>query len=657
MIFDAFLTPLLTLATIFLGIFLPGAILLLPLHKKFSLSILEFFLVAFGLGITFINTSLLILGNLGFTLNLMTLCIWYGLFFFVSILFLFFTHNLSFPKLHPFLLTKKSWQIAAIILLTSFFIKGFYLSQSILPTTTDLGHHLYWAKVTSDTGLLPTYEKQEIVVSEEGTYSVSDPTPIADFIIGEHLSIALIAIFTGASYFGIFPFIFLFLLNILALLSLAALVTYLGEKIITTLKWRHITKEHFFLSALFLFGILFSVASPEMKFVSGGVIGNLFGNLFIPLILLFFLRALTEKSPWLIVLTLLLITNLAYTHHLSTFILLYIFIAFGIITLIFFGRAAIPEILSWLKLIPTRPVLIFLATLFLFASFIAIPTYLETNAVSTAVGTPTKDTRTGLSLFQLSASNSAFKVGAAFFALVIIVSLRAFRKSIIGVFLFAWGTVLLVMTLAPQLLLVNIPSNRIANYTSFPISILTLITFFVILEHLLKKSSLTKEGPQYSHSYPFVFISFFLLLTLFTPGLEDNGSTLPGKNNGAFVKQTFDAARYLEKNTTSDTRILKDHNFIEAGDTWMKLFFNRGYNYPFSRSFFKRYEDNPKREQCTLAMISTPNTPFGKKCYEEIQVEFVVVNPKYDKAQFQKSSAFSLVYFSPEIAIFKHTKQ
>jgi hypothetical protein len=86
----------------------------------------------------------------------------------------------------------------------------------------------------------------------------------------------------------------------------------------------------------------------------------------------------------------------------------------------------------------------------------------------------------------------------------------------------------------------------------------------------------------------------------------------------------------------------------------MKLFFMRGYEYPLSRGFFKRYEDETKpREQCTLLMISTPNLPEGKRCYEDLLVNLIAVNPAYDAAQFEKSSSFSRIYTGDLIHIYE----
>ena len=89
----------------------------------------------------------------------------------------------------------------------------------------------------------------------------------------------------------------------------------------------------------------------------------------------------------------------------------------------------------------------------------------------------------------------------------------------------------------------------------------------------------------------------------------------------------------------------------------IRLYFMRDLNFPFSRGYFKRYEDefNP-REMCTLWMISTPNTAEGKKCFDDLNINFVMVNLKYDGAQFDKSKDFSNVYSGDNIGIYYRHK-
>jgi hypothetical protein len=149
-----------------------------------------------------------------------------------------------------------------------------------------------------------------------------------------------------------------------------------------------------------------------------------------------------------------------------------------------------------------------------------------------------------------------------------------------------------------------------------------------------------------------LFVSFSFFVFASGSGSFDNSQTLLAKSKAIDALQTFAASRYLADHSSSQDVILKDHNYI-AADSWMKLFFLRDYSYPLSRGFFKRYEDNHNREQCTLLMISTPNTPQGEKCYNDLGVNFVVVNPHFDTAQFKKSEKFSRVYASDIVDVYK----
>ena len=88
-----------------------------------------------------------------------------------------------------------------------------------------------------------------------------------------------------------------------------------------------------------------------------------------------------------------------------------------------------------------------------------------------------------------------------------------------------------------------------------------------------------------------------------------------------------------------------------------QLFFLRDYSYPLSRGYFRRYTDEvTPREQCTLLMISAPNTPKGQSCFESTGVDTIVVNPRYDAVQFNKAKDMSLLYVSDSIAVYKKTE-
>jgi len=202
------------------------------------------------------------------------------------------------------------------------------------------------------------------------------------------------------------------------------------------------------------------------------------------------------------------------------------------------------------------------------------------------------------------------------------------------------------MTLHPDWLFINIPSNRIVTYLSFPLGILSAFALTALLSTL--RDTNTKLRLPSTFVFLICLASFVFIIS---DGSSDNNNTLLPQSKSLGALQTFSASSYLAKNSTKEDIILKDHNYIVA-DAWIKLFFLRDYSYPLSRGFFKRYEDNPNREQCTRLMISVPNTENGKKCYTDLSVRFVIVNPHLDTVQFEKSHDFSRIYASDDIHIY-----
>jgi hypothetical protein len=80
------------------------------------------------------------------------------------------------------------------------------------------------------------------------------------------------------------------LINLLSVIAVTALAFRLAPAL-------RINPEHAALFVFLILGPLFALASPQTKFVTGGVVGNIFGNLFIPAILLLLYRGLLEKKP------------------------------------------------------------------------------------------------------------------------------------------------------------------------------------------------------------------------------------------------------------------------------------------------------------------------------------------------------------------------
>lgn len=599
---------------------------------------IETLLFSFALGITLIDFFMILIDKAGMPQSRPIIAL-----FLATILFIggFIWHRrsprppvLDHGRFQPLLRSKFERLMFFTLFVLTLFLKTLYLANAIVPTATDLGHHLYWAKVITVTHHLPLYQERE-VIDQPKNIQLSDPQPIADFIIGEHLPFAAIAFLTGLDFFSAFPVAFLFLINILSLLALVIF----AYRIVAASPLRQLIQPQMVaLSTLFLCGPLYTLASPQEKFVSGGVIGNVIGNLLIPLILLLFLRAFQEKDSRLLGLGILFSVTLAYTHHLSTLILLFILAGSALfLALSFIGHLkALTFRIAAILFRPTPLSILFLSCTFFFA--IAMPTYIETHAVNTAIGTPTKLTRIGLTLTQIVSTS-----GEARFALSIvgfILLFAIFRRSFAASLILAWSLILFVMTFQPDWLFLNIPSNRIGTYLSFPIGIVGSIG----LSWLISIFRHHRTSP----------LSLLLLATLFiyslTSGFSDNGQSLLVAPKSEAALETFAAAQFLAERITPTDVVLKDHNYIVA-DAWMKHFFMRDYFFPLSRGYFSRYE-NSERERCTLDMIAIPNTPRAKTCFQGTGVNYVVVNPQFDAPQFTKSPDFSRVYSSDKIHIY-----
>ena len=430
---------------------------------------IETLILSFVLGITLVDFLMLLMDKIGISQNGFTIA-----FPLIGIPALggalWYRKHRQIPLLdeahsRPFHKSKIERTLFFTLFALTLFLKTLYLSNAIIPTATDLGHHLYWAKSITETHRLPVYQEREVIDQPENI-RLSDPAPIADFIIGEHLPLAALALLTGIDFFSAFPIVFLLVINLLSLLALAIL-TY---RIVDASPLRQLIRpELATLSLLFLSGPLYTLASPQAKFVSGGVIGNIMGNLLIPLILILFLRAFQEKDHRLLGLGILFTFTLTYTHHLSTLILLFILAGTGIFSVISFA-GHLKTFLSRITAILFRPtplILLLLAGLFFF--LVTMPTYIETRAVGTAIGTPTKLTRIGLTFDQITETSGEARFAFGIIGLILL--FISFRRSFPISLILAWILTLFIMTFRPDWVFLNIPSNRIGTYLSFPIGI------------------------------------------------------------------------------------------------------------------------------------------------------------------------------------------
>lgn len=652
-------------------LFLPGWSLLLAIFGKSKiLSNLEKFIFSFGFGLISVDFIFFLYSKLNWSIT--RLFSFFGIAVFILICLgiyklrvakqtKFNSHSERSEEsrnLNPEILryaqddsfklfnfSKKQKTLILLLIFLIFLIKTAYLSGSILPTATDMGHHMYWSKLMAETGQLPTYEG------------------MPDFIIGEHIVFGLIAIWGNFDFFGAFPVVLLYLFNLLGILAVFVLTLRIFKNLST-----EGGKNVAILSLLFL-GVLYAVSSPQGKFVSGGVIGNTMGNFLLPMTFYFYYRAfeflgVSEKKDGILhfaqddkyrksflALAIFVTFGLFYTHHLTAFIFLFI-VPLVVLIYLAVNYDSAQEIAKKAgKLIFSPQVLGTFAIGMIFFFFIFTPNYVKGSAVGTAVGTASKATRIGLSLDNLESSIGAIRLGLGFVG-ILLLALSWKRKNFGYALISGWMLMILLMSIKPNLLFIDLPSNRIGSYLSYPIAILCAYAFYFIF-------SLSRENWIFSkikkNIFPEVFLKAIFLIILggvLFFGISDSIGFFKNSNRDSALFETFDSSRYLAQNIGEEDVILKDHNYIEA-DAWMKLFFMRGYKYPLSRGFFKRYEDmNVSRETCTLVMISSPATPEAEKCFSETKTNFIMVNPLYDSAQFKKLNNFDEVYSSDGIAVF-----
>lgn len=630
---------------IVLVLFIPGYFLLLAIEsKKKLLSSIERFVFSFGFSIIIIDLLMMLMGKVGILFNRISI---------ISVIILFSAICFAIYKIRKtkqeevtnsaFNFSKNQIILIIILLFLTIFIKTAYLKNSIFPTSTDLGHHMYWTKTIVETGKLPVYAESDII-QINGNYQISQPEKIADFIIGEHLPFAAIQIISKVSFVSYFPILILFLINIAGILAI----------FITTLR---LFESHSFgknagIISLFLIGPLYAISSSQAKFVSGGVIGNTIGNLLIPMAVYFLFRSFKEKNSTFLSLSMLSVLGMAYTHHLTTLIFIFIFIFTTIIFSILNYSEMSSHFKEWIKIIfkPQIIILAIISLLFVFAIY--MPTYLNAKAVGSAVAVdgPSKETRAGLTFNQLKMTAGEVRMVLGLVGIVILLALKK-RKDYENAFVLGWCISIIAMSLWPQFLLLNLPSARIANYISLPLVISGAFAIAYIIDKL--KSA---DGKYYLNPKMFYALCSMLCIFALTNGFYDNSQSLKTQSEYQKAIQTIHASDYLGKNASQKDLVVKDHNYIST-DSWMKLSFMNGYNYPFSRGYFKRYEDETKpREMCTLWMISTPNTSEGQKCFNDLGVDFVMVNPQFDSAQFQKSNEFWQVYSGKEINIYYRNK-
>jgi len=506
------------------------------------------------------------------------------------------------------------WQTIFILLalVLAVFIRAAYLSDTIIPSATDMGHHMYWVQTIIDSGRLPNYG-------------------MPDFIIGEHIIFAAINLISGIGLMTAMPALLLLFFNIIGIFAMAILVGRVlkSDKIVAV--------------SFFIVGSLYAINPPQGRYVSGGVVGNIIGNLLIPVALYFLYRAFSERSEVFAGLFLFSFAGLLYTHHLSA--LVFIFSVVGI--LILYLALNIKDIFNiagnWLKVFLNPFSLAVLVFVVYFLLFISIPSYFNAEAVSQATGAPTKITRVGLSLSQIEGSVGSAQLVLG--GLGFLLALFAFKKRKLEYSVMAgWFLILFLMAWKPGWLYINIPSSRVVNYMYLPLVLLSSYALVVYFENFRVVAS----------RFLAAVLLFTLLFFVITNGLSDSANVFKARSQFQETMETFHSAEYLAAKINTDKDIiLKDHVNIYA-DSWYKLFFMKDYKYPLSRGNLSRYIDPTKpRETCTRDMITEPQSETGKSCFRETGVNYIVLNAEREGDSFEEYPEFSKVYGSDYISIFR----
>ncbi len=606
--------------------FLPGWFLLLAVFgKNKTVSALERFILSFGLGIIITDFIAFAYSKLNISITGISAIIGTAVFCLACLIVYKYRTYSDYQdenrKLFSF--SKNQFVLILLLLFLTLFIKTAYLSATVAPTATDMGHHMYWTKLITENHKLPDYGG------------------MPDFIIGEHIALAEIAMIAGFDFFSAFPVVVLLLINILGILTVFSLTL------------RIFKNKNIAIFTLLFLGMLFAISSPQAKFISGGVIGNIMGNYLLSLIFYFFARAFSEldglKSASIKIqrsflsFAVFATFGLFYTHHLTAFIFLFIFAFLAFFFLTINIKNIINILKTSAKIIFSPPVIATLILGLIFFFFIFTPTYIKTSAVETAVGVPEKSTRTGLSFNNLKTAVGDARITLGFIGLLIL-TLSLKKKSFGFSLIFSWAVMIFIMSAMPYFLFINLPSSRIGNYLSYPMAILAAYGL-----HYVFNSGINNPIPKKLLSSAFIIITAFV----FANGLSDNAEAFKKSPDFSPMVQTFNASEYLAEKTNAGEIILKDHNYITSSDSWIKLFFMRGYKYPLSRGYFRRYEDKTNaREMCTLYMISNPDGEQAKVCYEETKTDYIMINPVYDSVQFKKLKNFDQVYMTEEIAIY-----
>jgi hypothetical protein len=648
---NGILDTIILIATMIFALFVPGASLMLLIRKRNSIFYLtEKLVISLGLSILVIDFLMLMMNRIGISLNRLNLLLFLIVFAILCLAINRFRKKYETGseeklsekgKLYDF--SGRQLVLLLFVVFLTLFFKIYYTSGNILPSSTDLGHHMYWSKMIAQSERIPDYTQKDII-EVDGRYVLSQPNKISDFIIGEHLIFSAVGIISGSDFVSSFPILILFIINFFSILAVFIMVQRFFEDV-------SYGKEIAIISLLFL-GVLFDISPPAQKYVSGGVIGNTIGNFFLPLIIYFFYRSFREKSWLLMIMALFFSVGLFYTHHLTglLFIIIAVSIMLGVIIL---DRSTMIDF--WKKVKSERNFWISLAAFFILAGIFVFlvytPSYIKNSAVDSVVGEPVKEGHEGLPFNAFVDIVGESRAALALAGMILLLFIKKVPK-FIKIILIAWMAVITLVTLYPGFLRLSIPSGRVANYATYPGAILGAFAFIAIfydrISTMSKKNKITATG---------FFLWIALILSLYFAinyGFIDNVKNLANRENPSEIRQTMVASKYLASRITPNEMAVSDHIYTTA-DSWIKLYFMRDYNFPLYRANLFRYDNGiDRQEQCTLWMISEPESERSKKCYSDLNVNYAIVS-KNDSPYFRKEDSFSKVFTSDTIDIYERS--
>lgn len=505
-------------------------------------------------------------------------------------------------------------------------IKMVYFVPNIVPSSTDLGHHSFWVQKIVSEQKLPVYEERDIVTESDGDFAIGEPEPMSDFIIGEHLVLSAVSMLSGKPVVSGFAMITLFAIHIATLFAVYALARRMFEK--------KSYAETVGIWALFFFGVLYALGQSQMRYVTGGAVGNVLGNLFIPVTFLVLLLSLRKKRADLAVTAIGMVFALVYTHHLSTLIFA-VSLAGALAILLVVNRRIFTE--NVFPILKSPLVLSMMALCGVFFFLFYTPSYITNMAVSNVVGAPQNEEHLGFSFLQLSRSVGESRMALGLLGAGLLLLSWKTRRSEEMAILLSWAGLLSFLVLFPHLAHIDLPSARVANYIVFPLAILSGFAMVAITRLASRFAGLSSRASAGA--------IFFMVVIFSYGGFLDNDVFMkPRVSQTERSLSVFSVGKYSAEHIPVGAVVMHDHINI-PGDAWIKLFFNRDYNYPFYRALLFRYERaDDRQEKCTLYVISEPNSKASKKCQEELNIRAVIVDEKMDGQQFQHFREYDKVY-------------